>query len=97
MSWKDFKQHIIYYVALVIVVVMGAYAIYVACKTIYDTMDKRSELRHLEREIESLESKNYRDSLFIHQMLHSPQAAEEYIREVYHMQRQGEIVYFIEE
>lgn len=96
MDKATLKRNIVLYVLWGLIIGMSLYTVYNTITTISDIVDKRSAEKKLKSKIEVLERKTTQDSLFIHQMEHSPEAAEKYIRETYHMQRQGETVYILE-
>ena len=96
MDKATLKRNIVLYVLWGLIIGMSLYTVYNTITTISDIVEKRSAENKLKSKIEVLERKTTQDSLFIHQMEYSPEAAEKYIRETYHMQRQGETVYILE-
>lgn len=60
-------------------------------------MFRTKELRgEVERKIAGLEQKIAGDSIFIERISNDPEFMEEYARETFHMQREGETVYILE-
>jgi cell division protein FtsB len=90
------KLRIINYFWIALTAVIAMCTLYVSIFTIRDTIRTKSQIRDLDKKIETYEAKIKRDSIFIESITNDPEFMESYARERYHMQRPGETVYILE-
>ena len=90
------KLRIINYFWIALTAVIAMCTLYVSIFTIRDTIRTKSQIRDLDKKIETYEAKIKRDSIFIESITNAPEFMESYARERYHMQRPGETVYILE-
>ena len=90
------KLRIINYFWIALTAVIAMCTLYVSIFTIRDTIRTKSQIRDLDKKIETYEAKIKRDSIFIESITNDPEYMESYARERYHMQRPGETVYILE-
>ena len=90
------KLRIINYFWIALTAVIAMCTLYVSIFTIRDTIRTKSQIRNLDKKIETYEAKIKRDSIFIESITNDPEFMESYARERYHMQRPGETVYILE-
>ena len=90
------KLRIINYFWIALTAVIAMCTLYVSIFTIRDTIRTKSQIRDLDKKIETYEAKIKRDSIFIESITNDPEFLERYARERYHLQRPGETVYILE-
>lgn len=76
---------------------IAIFTLFVSIRTVGDMIETNRRRSEMEQHIGELEAKIARDSMFIKQLTTSPEFLESFAREQYHMQRQGETVYILEE
>lgn len=91
------KQKIIKYFWVTLTVLIALCTLYVSTATISDMVRTNARHSDVDRKIERLEAKIARDSAFVEQITTSPEFMERFAREHYHMQREGETVYILDE
>lgn len=77
--------------------VIAVFTIVVSVRTVGDLMRTAERREAIEPKLVELQEKITRDSSFIQNLQHSPEFLEKFAREHFLMQREGDIVYILED
>lgn len=97
MDWHKVKEKIVKYFWVSLTVAIAIFTIVVAVGTVDDIRRTNERRREIEPQIAELQAKITRDSSFIYNIQHSAEFVEKFARERFLMQREGEVVYILEE
>ena len=77
--------------------VIAIFTIVVSVRTAQDLMRTSERQQAIEPKLVELQEKITRDSSFVENLQHSPEFLEKFAREHFLMQREGDVVYILEE
>ena len=93
----DLRQIIVKIFWITLCVAIAIFTIIVSVRTIDDIIETKRRHADVEAKVVELQAKITRDSTFIQNLQHSPEFLEKFAREHFLMQREGDVVYILEE
>ena len=96
-DWQKIKDRLVKYFWLSLTMVIAVFTIVVSVRTVGDLMRTAERREAIEPKLVELQEKITRDSSFIQNLQHSPEFLEKFAREHFLMQREGDIVYILED
>lgn len=96
-DWQKIKDRLVKYFWLSLTLVIAIITIVVSVRTVGDLMRTAERCEAIEPKLVELQEKITRDSSFIQNLQHSPEFLEKFAREHFLMQREGDIVYILED
>ena len=96
-DWQKIKDRLVKYFWLSLTLVIAVFTIVVSVRTVGDLMRTAERREAIEPKLVELEEKLTRDSSFVQNLQHSPEFLEKFAREHFLMQREGDIVYILED
>ena len=94
---QKIKDRLVKYLSVSFTLLIAIITIVVSVRTVGDLMRTAERRRAIEPKLVELQEKITRDSTFIQNLQHSPEFLEKFAREHFHMQREGDVVYILEE
>lgn len=94
---QKIKDRLVKYLAVSFTLLIAIITIVVSVRTVGDLMRTAERRRAIEPKLVELQEKITRDSTFIQNLQHSPEFLEKFAREHFLMQREGDVVYILEE
>ena len=94
---QKIKDRLVKYLSVSFTLLIAIITIVVSVRTVGDLMRTAERRRAIEPKLVELQEKITRDSTFIQNLQHSPEFLEKFAREHFLMQREGDVVYILEE
>ena len=94
---QKIKDKLVKYLSVSFTLLIAIITIVVSVRTVGDLMRTAERRRAIEPKLVELQEKITRDSTFIQNLQHSPEFLEKFAREHFLMQREGDVVYILEE
>lgn len=94
---QKIKDRLVKYFWVSLTLAIAIFTIVVAVRTVDDMMRTRDRRSIIEPKLVELQNKISRDSSFVQNIQHSPEFLEKFAREHFRMQREGDVVYILEE
>ena len=94
---QKIKDRLVKYLSVSFTLLIPIITIVVSVRTVGDLMRTAERRRAIEPKLVELQEKITRDSTFIQNLQHSPEFLEKFAREHFLMQREGDVVYILEE
>jgi cell division protein FtsB len=94
---QKIKDRLVKYLSVSFTLLIAIITIVVSVRTVGDLMRTAERRRAIEPTLVELQEKITRDSTFIQNLQHSPEFLEKFAREHFLMQREGDVVYILEE
>jgi cell division protein FtsB len=96
-DWQKIKDRLVKFFWVSLTMVIAIITIVVSVRTVGDLMRTAERREAIEPKLVELQEKITRDSSFIQNLQHSPEFLEKFAREHFLMQREGDIVYILED
>ena len=96
-DWQKIKDRMVKFFWVSLTMVIAVFTIVVSVRTVGDLMRTAERREAIEPKLVELQEKITRDSSFIQNLQHSPEFLEKFAREHFLMQREGDIVYILED
>lgn len=96
-DWQKIKDRLVKFFWVSLTMVIAVFTIVVSVRTVGDLMRTAERREAIEPKLVELQEKITRDSSFIQTLQHSPEFLEKFAREHFLMQREGDIVYILED
>ena len=93
----DIRSSIVKYFWITLTLAIAIFTIIVSVHTVEDIVKTSKRHAEIEVRVAELQDKITRDSSFIQDLQHSPDFLEKFAREHFLMQREGDIVYILED
>lgn len=94
---QKIKDRLVKFFWVSLTLVIAIFTVVVSVRTVGDLMRTAERRRAIEPKLVELQEKITRDSTFIQNLQHSPEFLEKFAREHFLMQREGDVVYILEE
>ncbi|MBR5132736.1 MAG: septum formation initiator family protein [Alistipes sp.] len=94
---QKIKDRLVKYFWVSLTLVIAIFTIVVSVRTAQDLMRTSERQQAIEPKLVELQEKITRDSSFVENLQHSPEFLEKFAREHFLMQREGDVVYILEE
>ena len=96
-DWQKIKDRLVKFFWVSLTMVIAVFTIVVSVRTVGDLLRTAESREAIEPKLVELQEKITRDSSFIQNLQHSPEFLEKFAREHFLMQREGDIVYILED
>ena len=93
----DIRRSIVKYFWITLTLAIAIFTIIVSVHTVEDIIKTSKRYAEIEVRVAELQDKITRDSSFIQDLQHSPDFLEKFAREHFLMQREGDIVFILED